>query len=83
MLPTNPTKLQIFTNITNINYSKNKLIYPELSYKIIGVIFDVFNELGYGYQERYYQKAIAKSFNRLGISYKSRCLLKSNSRVKI
>lgn len=41
-----------------------------MSYKIIGVVFDVFNELGYGYQEKYYQKAIAKSFNQLGISYK-------------
>ncbi|MEW5805184.1 MAG: GxxExxY protein [Patescibacteria group bacterium] len=36
------------------------LVYPELSYKIVGILFTVFNELGYGYQEKYYQKAIAK-----------------------
>ena len=41
-----------------------------MSYKIIGVVFDIFNELGYGYQEKYYQKAIVKSFIRLNISYK-------------
>lgn len=37
-----------------------ELIYPELSYKIIGILFSVFNELGYGYQEKYYQRAVAK-----------------------
>jgi len=43
------------------------LVYPELSYKIIGSIFEVFNNLGYGYQEKYYQKAIAKELKRLEI----------------
>lgn len=46
------------------------MVYPNLSYKIIGVIFDVFNELGYGYQEKYYQKAIAKSLTKLKLLYK-------------
>ena len=36
----------------------NKVIYKELSYKIIGVLFNVYNDLGYGYQEKYYYKAI-------------------------
>lgn len=34
------------------------LIYPELSYKIMGILFEVHNELGPGYQEKHYQKAI-------------------------
>lgn len=38
----------------------DKLIYKDLSYKIIGVLFDVSNELGYGYQERYFEEAVAK-----------------------
>lgn len=67
--PINPTNLLISTNITNTK-KKIELVYPDLSYKIIGVVFDIFNELGYGYQEKYYQKAIAKSFNRLNITYK-------------
>lgn len=37
------------------------LIYPELCYKLIGILFDVYNLLGYGYKEQYYQRAIAKS----------------------
>ena len=37
-----------------------ELIYPELSYKIVGILFKVYNQLGGGYQEKYYQKAIKR-----------------------
>jgi GxxExxY protein len=43
---------------------RNDLAYPELSYKINGILFDVFKELGAGYQERYYQRAIALAFKK-------------------
>jgi len=46
------------------------LIYPELSYKIVGVLFDVYNDLGYGYQEKYYEKGIAKYFDDRKIKYR-------------
>lgn len=36
---------------------KADLLYPELSYAIIGCAFDVFNELGFGHHEKYYQRA--------------------------
>ena len=45
------------------------LVYPELSFKIIGIAFNVYNDLGYGYQEKYYQKAIALDLNQGGIKY--------------
>lgn len=45
-------------------------MYPELSYQIIGILFEVYNTLGYGYQERYYQKAIAALLKSLGIKFK-------------
>lgn len=35
-----------------------KILYPELSYKIVGLLFKVFNELGSGLQENIYQKAV-------------------------
>ena len=38
---------------------KKDLVYPELSYKIVGVLFEVYNEIGPGHHEKYYQKAIA------------------------
>jgi GxxExxY protein len=49
---------------TDIRMEKQKikrsyLIYPELSFKIIGILFDVHNQLGYGFAEKVYQKAVA------------------------
>ena len=38
-----------------------ELILPELSYKVVGALFKVYNELGGGYQEKYYQRAVAKA----------------------
>lgn len=49
---------------------KSQVIYPELSYKIVGVLFDVYNSLGYGYQEKYYYRAIAIAFRKAGLSFK-------------
>ncbi len=45
------------------------LIFPELSYQIIGIIFDVYNKLGYGHKESVYQKAIAISLKDCGLSF--------------
>jgi len=47
-----------------------QLVYPQLSYKIVGILFTVFNELGYGYQEKYYQKAVAKILRENKIEFK-------------
>lgn len=49
--------------------NKNKLIYPELSYKIVGIIYSAYNNLGYGYQEKYYQKAIALDLYKINIVF--------------
>lgn len=35
-----------------------ELIYPELSYKIIGILYKIHTELGQKYQEKYYQRAV-------------------------
>src|SRR3989344_633736 len=42
-------------------YGMAELILPELSYKVVGALFKVYNELGGGYQEKYYQRAVAKA----------------------
>ena len=46
-----------------------KLLYPELSYEIVGVLFSVYNQLGYGYQEKYYQRAVANEFTKAKLKY--------------
>lgn len=46
-----------------------EFVYPKLSYKVIGIAFRVFNELGFGMSEKYYQRALAKEFEKENISY--------------
>ena len=35
-----------------------KLIHGELSYKLIGILYKIYNTIGGGFQEKYYQRAI-------------------------
>ncbi len=48
----------------------SKVVYKELSYEVMGAIFEVFRELGYGYKERYYEDAITKEFSNRKINFK-------------
>lgn len=46
---------------------KQDLQFPDLSYKIIGCAFEVFNELGSGHREKTYQKAMSRQLNISGL----------------
>jgi GxxExxY protein len=46
-----------------------EIVYPELSYKIVGVLYRVYNELGGGYQEKIYQSAIRKELIKRGLGF--------------
>lgn len=37
------------------------ILYKELSYQLVGILFSVHNELGNRYQEKYYQRAIEEA----------------------
>lgn len=45
------------------------LIEKDLSYSVLGALFEVQKELGPGYQEKYYQRALAKEFKRRGLGF--------------
>ena len=47
----------------------NKVIFPELSYKIVGAAFAVFNELGWGLPEKDYQLALSKELQAFNINH--------------
>ncbi|MEK7479482.1 MAG: GxxExxY protein [Patescibacteria group bacterium] len=49
---------------------RKDLVYPELSYEVVGILFDVYNELGYGYSEKHYQRAMAESLRKRFIPFK-------------
>jgi len=60
-------------NVINTDKSKRihtDLLYEDLTYKVRGAIFNVYNELGFGHKENIYQKALIKEFETLKIPYK-------------
>jgi GxxExxY protein len=63
--------------------SGEKIIYKELSYKIVGILFEVFNELGYGYQEKVYEKALEELFIKHKITYTRQAYLPVKFQGKI
>ncbi len=46
-----------------------KVLYPELSYEIMGSLFEVYKEIGPGHHEKYYQRSIAEELKRRGIKF--------------
>ena len=48
---------------------RKDLVYPDLSYQVVGINFEVFKRLGSGYQEKYYQKAIAIELQNNGLKF--------------
>jgi GxxExxY protein len=62
---------------------RKDLLYPELSYKIIGSAFDVYNKLGSGHLEKNYQRALVESFasNHLEFSEQVYCPVIYNGKV--
>ena len=52
------------------------VIYPELSYRIIGVLFEVWNTIGSNHKEKFYQKAIANDFSEADLDFKEQLPVK-------
>ncbi len=48
---------------------ENKIIYQELSYRIMGAVFEVHNTLGPGFLESLYEEALAYEFELRGIAF--------------
>ncbi|MBU3901121.1 GxxExxY protein [Patescibacteria group bacterium] len=51
------------------NSTNDKLVYPELSYVLMGILFEIHNKLGTKYQEKHYQKAVEIKLKELKIPY--------------
>ena len=47
-----------------------KIVQKELSYKIVGILFSVHNQLGNRYQEKYYQRAIEIALKENNLKFK-------------
>ncbi|MDQ3046328.1 MAG: GxxExxY protein [Bacteroidota bacterium] len=62
---------------------RKDLLYPELSFKIIGCAFSVHNEIGYGFKEIIYQKALSHAFKEASLSFQEQvqCEIKYKSEL--
>lgn len=49
---------------------QSKVLYSELSYKLMGILFDVHTGLGNRYQEKHYQRAVETKFKQANIRYR-------------
>ena len=49
---------------------RDDIVYPKLSYEIIGCAYEVFDALGPGHSEKTYQKAMAVAFRKRNILFK-------------
>lgn len=67
----NTDQKQIYTDKANTD-----LLDADLTYKVRGAIFTVYNHLGYGHKEEVYQKALAREFNDQSVPYEKEVSLK-------
>ena len=58
------------------------LIYPELCYQIVGILFEVYNQLGNGYEEKIYQKAIAEALKQSMLKFREQVYLRIDFKGK-
>lgn len=49
---------------------KIELVLPELSYKVVGVAYNVNNTLGPGFKEKHLQRAMAEGFRLAGLRFR-------------
>jgi GxxExxY protein len=70
------------TQITQIRNPQN-LYHPDLSFQLVGILFKVYNTLGFGYQEKEYQKAISIELEKAKISFERElyCPIKYDGKI--
>lgn len=54
------------------NQNDDNLLYRELSYKVVGCFYDVYNELGPAHKEQVYHESLIVLLEEKGIAFESR-----------
>lgn len=65
-----------------IHLRREDLFYPQLSYKIVGILFSVYNDIGPGHHEKYYQRCIAQALRAEGLKFQEQVSLPVSYRGK-
>lgn len=72
------TNIRMHTNATNKN---TKLLYPQLSYLITGICFDVHNNLGRYSREKQYGDDLELKLIDIGLSYEREFVIKGTGNI--
>ena len=79
-------RIKLITKVRKImpqnKLKREDLIYPELSYKIVGILFNTGKEVGFGHKENFYQKALMEAFRQAGLEVKEQVPIKMYYRNK-
>src|SRR3989339_866296 len=70
----NANLTQIVANKQDMN--EDKLLYKELSYRLVGCFYDVYNTLGPAHKEQVYQEALKVAFDIKNIAYEDKKRIK-------
>lgn len=59
------------------------VLYPDISYEINGILFNIFKELGPGYREKHIQRAVVEGLRRAGFRVQEQVMvvMKYNEKV--
>jgi len=52
----------------------NKVIYKKLSYEVVGCLYEMYNSVGFGYQEKHYQRILAEIFKEHKLKFEKELL---------
>lgn len=56
--------------------TKKDIIYADETYEIVGMMYNVWDKIGFGHKENFYQKAVAEVFYKNNKKYKEQIRLK-------
>ena len=62
--------------ITKPKTMVENLLYPDLSYRVVGLAMEVHNRLGYGFLEKVYENALMILLRKAGIKAQQQCSIK-------
>ena len=71
------TNIQIKTN----SKSARELFFPELSYKLVGILFSTHNELGPWSKEKQYGDVIARKLSEIKVKFKRECVIGESGNI--
>ncbi len=57
------------------NTRRSDIVLPDLSYRIVGCLFEVSNAIGTGHRESVFQKAVAEALKGCGIKFKEQVVI--------